>query len=323
MRKAIGIIIFFQYLSLLGCSSGSEKAYLPAIHDIAFVSSDEAWLVTKDQNLFHLFGDGSRNKETKITAKVGSVDFRGHSGWALDVQGRIWSHDDRGWSLTSKDSVGFSPLSQVTYIDANIGWIRTLTELSLTEDGGNTWKKVRSTEPGILRHFFAADRDTAYLYGTGGTIERTTDRGRTWISVNLQVDSDVTAIACPEDSPKNCWTGTAEGEIFAVSESNTPVRTGRVNGKAIAVNSISFADKNNAVVAGMCYAESINDDTTGLLLITSDGGRTWRSIDVPLDKRFTKVRVFEGRVIWLASDSRVYRSPNMGETWMTLIDLQK
>ena len=302
-------ILLACQLGVVGCTGGSKAVVFP---DVAFVSADEAWIASRKVGFVRLFADGSFEKVTEPPERIdilspsdGQVFF---SAWKKQTNNRQrWMDSDSFDSRLSPTSISFA--------DDNVGWIRTLMPLFLTEDGGKTWNQILATEPGEMTKSLAADKDTAYLYGARGKILQTKDRGRTWKSRDLGNSQDILAFECRDGHPDNCWVGTGRGNVF-VTSGNGPFEQVQLPGLAsdISVSSIFLTGENSVLVAGY----SVGDGPRfGVLFATDDNGLTWRSVDVPVG-HMIRVAAF-GETIWLASHSAVYRSTNKGKTWVELL----
>jgi photosystem II stability/assembly factor-like uncharacterized protein len=81
--------------------------------------------------------------------------------------------------------------SQLEFIDANIGWLRTIEGLWTTGNGGAGWRditptSVRGSSPGVLDYFFVtAKQGWARTYNG---LYRTSDAGQTWRVVQIPVE---------------------------------------------------------------------------------------------------------------------------------------
>jgi len=281
---------------------------------IAFISADEAWIATSSLGLQRLSGDGVFEKVAEAPEKIeiqsdshGQVHF---SAW------KKHSTNGQRWLESSMLNSRWSPTS-ISFADENVGWIRTLAPLFLTEDGGKTFTQILTTEPGEMTKILAADKDTAYLYGAAGKIRQTKDRGRTWKPLDLGNSQDILAFECREGHRDDCWVGTSYGNVFVTANNGTfkQVPLPRLASN-LSVSSIFLTGKKNVLVAGF----SVGDGPRfGVLFATDDNGITWKSIDVP-DDHMLHVAGF-GDTIWLASYRAIYRSTDNGKCWMELLRL--
>ena len=168
----------------------------------------------------------------------------------------------------------------------------------------------------------------AWASGTGGTVLRTTDGGRTWrASVVPGADTldfrDVHAFG-PDTAVVMATAGriyrtTNGGRRWTLAYSNT--RPG------IFLDAIEFWDARR----GIAFGDPMPDrDGRFLVLVTGDGGATWREVPAPglppsLDGEAafaasgTALAVRAPRLAWFATGggatARVFRSADGGATW--------
>jgi photosystem II stability/assembly factor-like uncharacterized protein len=157
------------------------------------------------------------------------------------------------------------------------------------------------------------DKDITFLYGERGSVKRTTDRGKTWKSIDPLPAEDVTAFACREDG-RECWAGTSHGKIFAIKGDESPKRVPFPTPNEMTITSIIQSGEDAFLVSGFTLIRDDNPDAYGVLLKTMDDGATWTTLKTPQDHRFVQVASF-GDTIWLVSQSSVYRSSDAGLNW--------
>jgi photosystem II stability/assembly factor-like uncharacterized protein len=320
-RKALIVLLAF-HLTLLGCSFNGDFAYLPPIDAISFTSADEAWFITNKHKLFRLSADGSLLSPPEVPPAVDALTFMSADrGWIVDSSHNIWAFDGQRWTMSGHEYDQRRHALNVSFGDEEVGWIRTLEPLFLTQDRGATWNKVLETEPGQLTRVFAASRDTAYLYGTRGEVLQTSDRGQTWRAIKIGSSFDVISFECRHGQPNDCWAGTSDGQVVVITEKGISKKLRVPEKYEFAVTSIALSGERRALVAGYTYIRDNNPGAPyGILYETENNGETWKPIDVPPDQGFVKVAAF-GSTIWLASTDSIYRSTDAGKSWTWLLVL--
>jgi photosystem II stability/assembly factor-like uncharacterized protein len=345
MKSQIFVALFIAATQLLpsGCSSGS-LAYIPPITGTVFTGPDEAWVLKHKGELKRISIDGQSIKVTDAQQRVQDMSFISPTqAWTVDSDRNVWHFDGVNWAFVGHNSDNKFVLgwpSSLSFADENVGWARTFRGLFVTDDGGRNWRKVLATElGGEPSRIFVVDIDTVYLYssevGVGGSVKRTVDRGKTWKSIDLGTAGDVTSFACRDDG-RECWAGTARGELFSISKDSArsmplPKTFGKIGIFSISFDSVS----GSSFLAGLKYRDGAAG--SGLLLRTDDGGQTWNGIEAPqsvrtdngveiqnkhIDNQFRQVASF-GDTIWLAGATAIYRSSDRGNSWAKVYDAAK
>ncbi len=164
------------------------------------------------------------------------------------------------------------------------------TSIILTNDGGNTWKKIDCKNLPFVNKgeaSFAASNTNIAIVGntawivTGGTkarVFKSTDRGKTWA-------------------------------VF-----NTPIIQGN---ETQGIYSVDFADENNGIIIGGDYSKP--DQNKANKAITKDGGKTWTLVadgQNPSYKSCVKyVPNTNGKEIFAVGKTGISFSNDKGKTW--------
>lgn len=210
----------------------------------------------------------------------------GTRAWVVGNFGSAFVTTDGGRSWKRQDTGTESPLFGVDFADETHGWIVGQGGLILrTTDGGASWTPQASPVAGG-KHFFevaAVDRDTAWAVGDWGAIARTTDGGRTWRDVSL----GALTVERSED----------EAGQFAVITDD------------VILYDVEFVDGRHGAIAG----------EFGTILLTEDGGATWRRAATGTDKTLfgiTFVTPAEGWAVGI--DGLILHTTDHGTTWAFL-----
>jgi len=129
-----------------------------SLTDVSFVSATHGWIGTDDGHILSTTDGGGAWQTLKLGAynDVVTVDFVDAThGWAGGAQGRIWHTVDGGASWSDQAS-GLTPdmqLSQLDFADRTHGWALAesqssgLSAVLVTSDGGRHWRPASHTDP--------------------------------------------------------------------------------------------------------------------------------------------------------------------------------
>ncbi len=191
------------------------------------------------------------------------------------------------------------------------------------------WTPQASGVTARLRGVSAVSADVAWASGTNGTVLRTTDGGSTWQRLSVpdsgQLDfRDIDAIDGRTAFVLSIGRGDAS-RIYRTTDAGATwdLQFANPDPKAF-FDAMAFWDANR----GVAFSDSV--DGRFLILMTSDGGRTWARVPedgLPpaLDNEGafaasgTNVAVYGREHVWIgtgaASRSRMLRSADGGRTW--------
>jgi photosystem II stability/assembly factor-like uncharacterized protein len=199
----------------------------------------------------------------------------------FDVTGRFVSAADVGG------------VQGLVLLSPKVGWVWARGALWRTVDGGRSWRRIRLPARGELfaGGYFSRDRAVVALGGgsTAGSavLYATADGGRRW-AVRGRVPMGATA---EFRSPTDGWavavgTGAAGSEAFAVWVTHDGGRTWRIvrsepmgGGGSGDVGWVRFTTPTSGWLALVRMASPGFD-----LARTTDGGRTWRSVRLPVGR---------------------------------------
>ena len=193
--------------------------------------------------------------------------------------GGVYRTDDNGLTFRQLGSVSHTEGVSVDFTDplraTLLATKHEAATISLSTDGGATWQDLTATFPGDIGYAtgpVVIDSTTFVLgtsHGDGSGVFRSTDGGRSWVSVFSGGVSGRPLI-------------TADGAIYWVLESTNQIITSDDNGATWAVV--------NADDSGAPRATSLIELPGGVfaalgdtaIIESSDEGRTWRTVGPPL-----------------------------------------
>ena len=199
-------------------------------------------------------------------------------------------------------------------LDATDGWTLTSTGLFITADGGVTWRAATVPGPhtnlGVLgvdfadpQHGWLATLDSTDFTSRVFDVWRTDDGARTWQKVVVPEGANASDAMGPVEfsilNPDHLFLlvagGMADGYTSDLYESTDGGRVwspDRISGGRGETGPFAFADSKHGVIAGGAPGNR--------LFVTSDGGRSWQLIPVPVPAGFSQdsAMLSQGPVFW-------------------------
>ena len=313
-------------------------ANMPQIRSAVFSGPDRAWLVSEKDGelLFTEDGGGSwRKLPAPQVGRFGAVDFiDSQRGWAIGLDGRIWQSKDSGrtWSVlgdvqsANREEI-FSNTSQITFTDELQGWLIATFAIWHTQDGGVTWKQSfrpsgrAQGQPG--RGFFPTAM-VGWVCGTDGELYSTRDGGKTWQIQVIGTDrenshfNDVYFVN--EELGWLC--SIVNGHVYHSKDGGKTWQLSPIGAKGTYIYSFAFLNEREGWAVGRSIGEAKRGPQRGVVLHTSDGGQTWKEIDVGENEAFFDlIRFVDDQHGWLFARNNVYRTANGGKSWQVVLRL--
>ena len=242
-------------------------------------------------------------------------------GWAASGGGsEVFKTTDGGesWELLFDD--GFSYFRNIEFIDENIGFLGTLSNIFYkTVDGGNTWNTVSiSPSPEAICGLDAVGTSAIYgcgAYFTPAYIIKSLDSGVTWqyIDMSSYVDGLVEILFIDELHGFTSGLGFDGGVILETIDGGSSWTE--------IFNSGNFGEyvwklqlmEDNTVIFG-----SIESPTQGKLIKSFDSGATWETKNVP-DPSIQAVGFINRDTGWMGGHGSGFLETNDGgDTWTDL-----
>jgi photosystem II stability/assembly factor-like uncharacterized protein len=268
--------------------------------------------------------------------------------WASGSQGTCLRTIDAGrtWNRSKVTDLSTLDFRDIQALDDQLAYVLSigpgeLSRIYKTLDGGQSWKLqfINRNPKGFLDAVAFWDKDHGLALGdpVDGRYEifRTDDGGETWLKI---ADSGM-----PESLPgegafaasgtclvvlgtENAWFGTGGGATARVfrstdrgrtwSVANSPIRAGIASA---GIFSIAFRDPDHGLAVGGDYKEL--DNPTANFAVTTDGGRTWKSVGASRPSGFRSAVAFlpgePGRVLTVGPSGSDF-SKDGGQNWLRL-----
>ena len=175
-------------------------------------------------------------------------------------------------------------------VDVQTVWQCGLKNVSVSNDGGKTWRAIKEKAGGMGCILSFADAKTGWL-GFGTKFEMTTDGGATWKELALPKDiAKVAAISLR--TPTEGYVVDANGMLYITKDGgkswsshslglSSPNIMGFSSGPFINETpqaAVRFQDANHGVVI-----LGLSGKSNLIALRTADGGKTWKEETIPAE----------------------------------------
>ncbi|MCU7496206.1 MAG: T9SS type A sorting domain-containing protein [Ignavibacteria bacterium] len=215
----------------------------------------------------------------KAPSAIYAIQFKGGKGYALSRYSDVYKNEDgTGKSWNFASSAGVWEGYSMSFIDPSVGFV-------LKEN----------------RH-----------------IVKTTDGGKTWVSVLDAVDyntkNKLGGIAFPDAQTGYAWMSLddyAQYHVFKTADGgSTWNEILNIPGPSIIDGSIQFFDASTGIIAG----------PKGWIIRTTDGGTKWDTVQVSNAPSTLKASAFQevciaGQNAWAISEKAIYFSSDKGASW--------
>ncbi|MBI5445733.1 MAG: hypothetical protein HY900_31515 [Deltaproteobacteria bacterium] len=251
---------------------------LPAddLFAVTFVGEREGWACGRWGTILHTRDGGAtwERQRTGVEATLSSVHFvDGRNGWAVGDQGTILHTADGGKRWERQLSPVSFFLMAVRFVTKDKGWIVTeRTHILHTEDGGKTWAIQFHDQDFILKSLSFSDKQNGWAVGEYGFVYHTADGGKRWVR--------------------------QAGE-FGLSDA-----TGELVGGSFLFD-VAAVDARTAWVVGI----------DGYVARTVDGGKTWQKATKGLPKTHLFGLSAGEKGVVIVGDAALLLTRDGGETW--------
>ncbi len=258
------------------------------------------------------------------------------TGLAVNDRGQIWSTVDGGQTWVTKAELRandwhFNESNQIQFTDELHGWIMEALSVWRSEDGGASWRKAfspfqQNADGQPIRGFFFSS-DKAWVCGTHGELYSTNDGGRRWKIQKLSGrDASFTDLFFVDDNTgwlAGYYPGQYNNLLYSTNDGGKSWQLLPNTVKDSSISSIYFLNEKEGWACGQTSSKGATGDSEkGILIYTTDGGRSWQSrLTKGDDPFFERVWFIDQQHGWLFGRDNVYKTQDGGQTWQTVLKL--
>lgn len=277
-------------------------------YGVKALSATDAWAAGNFGTLYRT-GDGGKTwtpADSGTRLPLFGIDFADQTvGWAVGKSGVILATTDGGkrWKVQESPIPVDKHLFKVEAIDARTAWaVGDWGAIAYTNDGGVTWQDrslgkvtvapapaaegeqppMPVSDDTILYGVSFPDAQHGYIGGEFGTILATDDGGTTWRQIHTPTQK--TLFGLHFSTPLEGWAVGIDGLVIHTVDGGSHWDVQRGHAEAAAVDEISFVESMQN--PGM-YAVRVDGKNgivvgdVGMLLVSTDGGRSWKRHELP------------------------------------------
>ena len=310
------------------------------------LSARRAWVVGS-RGLALVTTNGGRSWERRSAGpheNVFSVTFTDAlHGWLAGAFGHVRRTRDGGHTWHAQKTSTTACLYSVAFADPTHGLAVGEGGLVLrTADGGSTWRKSRSGVSSQLSAVRMASAKAAWITGADGVVLATSDGGRTWRQGSLPVigmagalelgprgrlwTAGVAGSVCRSSDGGRSWSRLTDGftgSLHAVTSRGAELWVAGAEGLLASSNGGAWqrvALENTAAVddLGFFASDGWAVGRGGLVVHSSDDGRTWAQVHTPTRADLSGVAAGGPGRAWVAGDHGTLMSTDDGgSSWRT------
>lgn len=270
-------------------------------------------------------------------------------GWAAGSKGALLSTSDGGATWELRKPPTEDALRDIFFQDAETGWLlcersifkpmakdESVSYLLSTSDGGATWSRVEVTRGADVDLKLAglrfADRERGWVYGELGALFTTSDGGRTW---NRQrVPTNHLLLGASFLDAQAGWLSGGGMTVLKTSDGGATWRAGTVflpaggasaqrPNESVRVETEQFELEPRAVggrrlnaVWFATHERGWAVGGEGVIIATTDGGRTWRPQMSGVGDDLNDVKFFNEAEGWaVGRGGTLLHTTDGGRTW--------
>jgi photosystem II stability/assembly factor-like uncharacterized protein len=227
------------------------------------------------------------------------------TAFVMCEQGEIYGTHDTGATWKTYKTGAQETLHSIAFTDANRGYVvGDAGTILLTGDGANTWSPRDSGTKENLLAVFALGSEV-WAGGFDGAILQSADSGQTWQAQNSNTTLGIEDIYFADS--QHGWAVGWSGMILRTLDGGRNWQPVESPG-SWSLSSVFFRDLQNGWAVGF----------EGELLRSKDGGATWESQKSPIDSVLSSVAVDRANRIWVAADEQLVVSEDGGNTWRAI-----
>ena len=273
-----------------GGMTWSINAEIPqwSLLGLAFTDSFNGWVFGPYGVVYHTEDGGLLWKSMRqgTGSVLNSIAFSGTSkGWAAGMQGTIMATNNSGKTWSQQETPVSSNLNGISFVGSLKGWaVGNYGVVLHTTDGGKHWVVQNSGSSDTFSSVSFANSKTGWITSYQGSLLNTSDGGKTWTEQNPKGTWQLTKVFFHDT--KHGWATSAVNDAWPVV-----LRTedGGVTWNPVEIKLYTPPDPDSVPSAAIFYAVhfispttgwisggyAIGLDTVGIILKTTDGGKTW------------------------------------------------
>ena len=284
--------------------------------DVFFVDDMNGWIVGSNSTILNT-NDGGKtwnqqpNQRLPFVIEFKKVRFiTPKIGWIVGENGMVLKTTDGGQEWSKLNTGTRVALLGVSFVDEQHGWAcGDGGFLMHTNNGGTSWQRQTIDTNNTIEGVHFVTPEVGWAAGGGGTLLHTIDGGTNWQFQTSATVNTLDAISMLDDTTGwavgagGAVVSTLDGINWEVQQSNVP----NSNGMPEPIWDVHFANKN----VGIAAAEF------GVILRTSDGGKSWEPLDYrPVAARLQGAHMKSATEAWVVGDkSTILHTTDGGETW--------
>lgn len=301
---SISVSTSFSQLNWIEQNSGSTTQFAD---DVDFINDDYGWSTLYPNQVIRTTNGGDIWLSSIITGP-GAVDLTAitfvdaTTGYLLDADATVYKSLDGGVSWTPTYTNGLQPQAyEITFVDAQHGWVSRIDYILFTDDGGSTWDSVSNP---VLSSAIEIEFDNllvGYVMGAGNTIAVSNDGGQNWdlktvpglASLNdMSVVNETTVYVCSEF-----------GKVLKTTNSGD-TWTLQTTGLSTGLYGIHFFDELHGIAVG----------DQGKIITTTDGGLTWIYNTSPVTESIFGIDMTSPNTAWITGSGGTILHSEPGAT---------
>jgi photosystem II stability/assembly factor-like uncharacterized protein len=347
MNKLWFIFLLFALLAIgtMNCKKKAIDEFIEPpqavprpIRSVAYFDKNIVWVATETGIVKRTLNAGEQWQDMYPLGKVGLVDFiNERQGWAVTNRSKILRTTDAGFSwkmigeLGSADEPHDIPVTQLEFIDEDLGFALDYFTLWETKDGGTSWhKNPLSDNSTCSLEFLHFNPETFWILGSGGVLWSSTDRGNSWVRKDARPPgNDIRALFFLNDY--RGWLATIEKKdskpingIYRTDDGGESWQAQKLPEGEITIESIHFINEKEGWAVGNERVLRTGMDSYGRAIAfrTCNGGESWEVAITSREELFyEKVYFIDKDYGWLSSSTALHQTTDGGNSWNTVLTL--
>jgi photosystem II stability/assembly factor-like uncharacterized protein len=290
------------------------------VERLQFVDERTGWAVGGSRTLLHT-ADGVSWRAQLILSSSTIAAYRFTSaadGWLASAAGDVYRTADGGENWSRAARLAGWQIGALSFVDSSHGWLvgrpkgAPRWRIMASGDGGETWRRQASVLLDTWRSPQIEPLDAQHVWvAAGESVYATVDGGDQW--ARQRVPGSVAAIDFV--SAERGWVGVSVGctpqvvnGVYATTDGGaTWVAQGtKTRLCSVDIHGVTFLDENVGwAVGGPRGGRILGPEMTNVAFGTTDGGTTWRQLDVGLFDYCTSVAATDPAHVWIASHAGI------------------